>query len=697
MRRLLALLALFVAYLATAKLGLSLASLHPSATAVWPPTGIAIAGVLLLGRSALPAIFAASFTINAITAGSMPTSLGIAVGNTIEAMTGAYLLERWAGGRCVLDRAPTIFRFVALMAPTTALSATIGVTTLALGGYALWSDYGSIWLTWWLGNLSGALVFVPLVLAWSEPRLSRTTERVRPVEIILLFSLVCLSAALTFGGSGPWASHTPLAFLTIPPLAWAAFRFGPRQTSLALAVLSAMATWNTVRGSGPFAIVSSNSALLILETFIATLTATMLAMAAVVTERRRAESERAELLAREHAARIDAETTSSAKDDFLAMLGHELRNPLSAIATAAHVLTLAEPRDGTADQAQRVISRQVKHLAKLVDDLLDLTRITTGKVTLDRRPVDLVALVSRTVDTMDLTPGVNDKRAGPAIHADMGSTPLWVRGDATRLEQIVSNLIMNAIKYTPPEGSIRIEAAHDADRVVLRIMDTGVGIDAALLPRIFDRFIQGDGGPARVQGGLGLGLTLVKHFVELHDGTVSAASRGSGLGSVFTVSLPAALPVSSDAPLASPSFPTRRRVLLVEDQADAREMMRFVLELAGHEVTEASDGPTALNAVARTAPEVAFVDIGLPGINGYEVARQVRAMRGRAVVLIALTGYGQPADRARAEEAGFDLHLVKPVDLTQVTELLERLPRAKPSGPDDEVPAVRAIASTPGL
>jgi signal transduction histidine kinase/CheY-like chemotaxis protein len=672
MRRFLALLALFVAYLAAAKLGLSLAFVHPSATPVWPPTGIAIAGVLLLGRPARPLVFLAAFLINAATAGTLATAAVIGVGNMLEASVGAYFIERWASGRRMLDRAPTIFRFVALMAPTAAISATIGVTTLSVAGYAPWSQYVSIWLTWWMGDLSGGLLLVPLVLAWIEPT-PETSGNARPIEIALLFTLVCASAAITFGGAGPWPNHTPLSFLTIPPLAWAAFRFGHRFASLATATMSTIATWSTVRGSGPFAVSSESTALLILATFIATLTATMLPMAAVVAERRRAEEERARLLDREHAARVDAEATSAAKDDFLAMLGHELRNPLSAIATAAHVLSLDRSRDESADHAQRVINRQVRHLARLVDDLLDVTRVTTGKVTLVHEPVDFSALVLRSIDSLELSSRESDHGPGPQLQVEV-EPGLWVHGDPTRLEQIVANLLTNAIKYTPAGGSVRVVAGAEDDRIVIRVADTGIGIEPELLPHIFERFIQADTGPARGHGGLGLGLTLVKHFVELHRGEVSAASDGAGRGSVFTVSLPTAPATpTAVAPIPAP-VATRRRVLLVEDQVDAREMMRFALELAGHDVTEANDGPSAVAAVADTNPHIAFVDIGLPGFNGYEVARQVRAMRGRAIVLVALTGYGQPSDREQSEGAGFDHHLVKPVDLDRVIELLDALP-----------------------
>jgi signal transduction histidine kinase/CheY-like chemotaxis protein len=615
--------------------------------------------------------------IKVLTAGTAGTAVAIAVGNTLEAMAGAYLIERWADGRRMLDGALTIFRFVGLMAPTAALSALIGVTALSIAGSAPWSNFDSIWLTWWIGDFSGGLLVVPLILAWVD-RAREPAPDVRWFEVALLFALVCASAAVTFGGGGPWPNHAPLAFLTIPPLAWAAFRFRLRYATLAIAVMSTIATWSTVHGSGPFALPSENTALLIVATFIATLTATMLPIAAVVAERRRAEEERLRLLDREHAARLNAEATSSAKDDFLAMLGHELRNPLSAIATAAHVLGLTRNRDESLNHAQRVINRQVKHLARLVDDLLDVTRVTTGKVSLASDAVDLSALVLRSVDALDLSWREHAGELRPKLELAIASG-LWVRGDSTRLEQIVTNLLTNALKYTPADGSVRVEVSAESDAVVIRVADTGIGIDPTLLPHIFDRFIQADTGPARSQGGLGLGLTLVRFFVDLHGGQVSAASEGAGRGSVFTVSLPAiaAPAAATNAPAARAS--SRRRLLLVEDQVDAREMMRFALEIAGHEVFEAADGPSAIARAADLNPDVAFIDIGLPGFNGYEVARQLRAAHGRAIILVALTGYGQPSDRAESETAGFDHHLVKPVDLDKVNALLDQLPQPEPA------------------
>jgi CheY-like chemotaxis protein/anti-sigma regulatory factor (Ser/Thr protein kinase) len=252
--------------------------------------------------------------------------------------------------------------------------------------------------------------------------------------------------------------------------------------------------------------------------------------------------------------------------------------------------------------------------------------------------------------------------------------PAWVNGDATRLEQVVTNLVSNALKFTPAGGTIRVWVGVEGDAAVLRVSDSGVGMDPALLPRIFDLFVQGDQPPERASGGLGIGLTLVRQLVELHGGHVEATSPGPGQGSVFTLRLPR----SSGAPLeradGAGTGPPPRRILLVEDNDDAREMLTALLTLERHDVITASDGPGGVDAALRLRPDVALVDIGLPGLNGYEVARRIRATApGKAIKLIALTGYGQSDDMRRAHEAGFDLHLVKPVEPRRLDEALRAL------------------------
>jgi signal transduction histidine kinase/ActR/RegA family two-component response regulator len=659
MRRILTLAFLFAAYVLAAKLGLSFASVNPSVSAIWPPTGIALGALLVFGRDLWPAILAGAFVANLTTAGSIATSIGIAIGNTLEAVLGAYLVARFARGRAALDRPPDIFRFVAfagMAAPM--VSASLGVTSLAVGGFVSWPVYGSVWLTWWLGDMAGALLVTPLLLVWGTSALIRW-DRAQTLEAILAFLALAAAGFFVFGGAYPAVAHAPIAFMCIPVLVWTAFRFGQRETAVAIVVLSTIAVWGTLAGHGPFAVSMPVDSLVLLQAFMGTVAMMAMAIAALVADQKR-------VLAAAQQAQSEAETANLGKDTFLAMLGHELRNPLAAITTAVHVLDRVAFLDAKASHVREIIAAQVAQLARLVDDLLDVTRVTTGKIVLHRTRADLSAVVGRSIETLAAT-GESERH-----QVEFHGAPTWVDVDSTRLEQVATNLLTNAFKYTPPGGSIVVKVATEKDQAVLTVKDTGIGIASEMLPRIFDLFTQGDRGPDRSQGGLGIGLTLVKRLVELHGGTIDAASGGVGRGSTFTVRLPGAgaARVSEPAPHAAQEL-RARRVIVVEDQADAREMLRVALQLAGHEVFEAADGPQAIEMTAKCLPEIAIVDIGLPGCDGYEVAQQVRqTAHGRTMFLMALTGYGQPEDRRRAEAAGFDLHLVKPVDPERLSAII---------------------------
>jgi PAS domain S-box-containing protein len=386
-----------------------------------------------------------------------------------------------------------------------------------------------------------------------------------------------------------------------------------------------------------------------------------------ISHEKHAEAERQDMLIREQHAREEAESANRAKDEFLAMLGHELRNPLAAITTASHVLQIATTEE-TAAEAQAVIKRQARHLASLVNDLLDAGRVASGKIELKRAPVELAGLVRRVAST--LGPG-----GRPAEHQlALLLQPAWVAGDATRLEQVLSNLLVNAIRYTPPGGHITVSVQAEAADVLLTVEDDGAGIPPELLPRIFALFVQGDRGIERSQGGLGIGLTLVRRLVELHGGTVSAASEGVDRGSRFDVRLPRIEPPSrAEEPAALPTQKPAppRRVLIIEDNDDARGMLGRALRSAGHEVHERTDGPGGAEAAIQLHPDVAIIDIGLPGSNGYEVARRIRRNgAGQAMVLVALTGYNQPDDQQKSFEAGFDVHAAKPIDPQALLKLV---------------------------
>jgi PAS domain S-box-containing protein len=386
-----------------------------------------------------------------------------------------------------------------------------------------------------------------------------------------------------------------------------------------------------------------------------------------VTDRKAAEAEREELLGVAERARGEAEAASRAKDEFLAMLGHELRNPLAAVRNA---VVTARLDDAQRERSLEIARRQTDQLARLLDDLLDVARITQGRITLRREPTYLAGVVARAVET---TRAAVEER-GHTLDVRLPADDVRVDGDPARIEQVIVNLVTNAAKYTEPGGRIGLEVRREGSDAVLAVRDDGVGIAPDMLPRVFDLFAQAERGLDRAQGGLGIGLTIVKRVVELHGGRVEARSDGVGRGAEFVVrlpALPATLEEPSAAPASRPRETVRARILVVEDNVQAAESLVTLLELLGHEVHVAHDGRAALELARAKSPRVLLVDIGLPGMDGYEVARRAREdPRLRDAILFALTGYGRDEDRAAALAAGFDGHLVKPVSVEALEEVV---------------------------
>jgi signal transduction histidine kinase/CheY-like chemotaxis protein len=360
------------------------------------------------------------------------------------------------------------------------------------------------------------------------------------------------------------------------------------------------------------------------------------------------------------------------KSEFLAMLAHELRNPLAPILNALELMRLCPADSAACARAREIASEQISHLARLVDDLLDVSRITHGRIQLRKEIVDLAQVVNQAVDSVR---PLSDTR-GRELSVSLPPEPVRLEADPTRLVQVLSNLLNNATKYTNDGGRIELTAERDGQEVVLRVRDTGIGMAPELLPRVFDLFTQGERGLDRSQGGLGIGLTMVRSLVEMHGGRVTAHSDGLGRGSEFIVRLPV-LPQAPQCPEQAPQTPQHphtspsRRVLVVDDSISTAQSMAALLQLEGHDGRAAFDGPKALETAAAFHPEVVLLDIGMPGMNGYQVAKQLRQMPGlEQTLLVAITGYGQEEDRRRSREAGFQHHLVKPVRLSAVEELL---------------------------
>ena len=376
------------------------------------------------------------------------------------------------------------------------------------------------------------------------------------------------------------------------------------------------------------------------------------------------------------------------KDEFLAMLAHELRNPLAPIYNAVQLMRRKSIDDPQLVWSRDVIERQTMHLSRLVDDLLDVSRITRGKINLTKEPLEVTNLISRAVET---THPLIVERAHDLV-IDVPDEPLRVLGDPTRLTQALGNVLSNAAKYTERGGRITVRVSREGPEVLIRVIDNGEGIPADLLPVIFNLFTQLERTSGHAQGGLGIGLALVRKLVEMHGGSVTAHSDGVGHGSEFVIRLPLQMPTeqigevselhtngSSNGPLDPSAQETgdrvKRRILLADDNNDALESLATLLQLGGHDVVTASNGALALECAERHRPEVMLLDIGMPLLDGYEVARRIRVQPwGRQITLVALTGWGQDSDRRRSREAGFDTHLVKPLDMDKLMDLLERLP-----------------------
>ena len=787
-------------YVAAAKLGFTMAFPAPQVTVVWPPTGIALAALLLLGRRIWPGIALGAFLANVTADETLATACGVTVGNTLEALVGAWALER-AGFHPALDRLRDVLALVVRAAVgSTVVSATIGVTSLCLGAAQPWAAFASLWWVWWVGDAIGDLVMAPLLLVLATaPRIRVRPQRVAEA-MVLAAALFVVSVTLFAGRSGMPMTGYPLHYTIFPFVIWSALRFGQRGSTSVTFAAAAVTIWSTTHGSGPFAMTPPHESLILLQLYMAVVAVTALLLGAAIAERdaaeRRGAADYARLQKSEERLRLaleaghmgvwdwdvatgaitwseslepihglargafsgtfegfqalvhpeDRERVNRAitraleegggydvefrnprpdgtvhwiagkgtavrdpaghavrmlgvgmdvterrrleeelrqraaqladadrrKDEFLAMLAHELRNPLQPLTNALHLLG-----HGNADKERflAMASRQVTHLVRLVDDLLDVSRITQGKITLRKETVRLSELVAQAAETV--RPSLES--SGHSVSVSLPAEPVQLDADPARLAQVLANLLSNAAKYTPPGGSIWLTAERAGDQVAIRVRDTGAGIDPELLPHVFDLFVQGDTPADRAPGGLGIGLTIVRRLVEMHGGRVEAHSAGGGRGSEFIVWLPAAPRPFGEAIVPrdqrKDSAPVRGlRVLVVEDNQDSAESLAELLGLWGHQVHVALDGVTALELAERHRPDVVLSDVGLPGMDGYELARRLRDGRGPArAVLVALTGYGRDDDKRRALEAGFDHHVVKPPDAGVLEELLRRV------------------------
>jgi PAS domain S-box-containing protein len=789
-------------YFCAAKLGLTLAFRHTNVSPVWPPSGIALAAVLWYRYRGAIGVLIGAFLINVATGLSATLAAGIGIGNTLEAITAAFLIHRFFRSDKVFDRARDVVEFVVLVPIiSTTVSATIGNLSLCLGGASTWENFGSLWLTWWLGDGVSALVVAPLLLSFGEFRTQHWPLQRWAEAGLLLVSLSCVGRIVFSGLFHRAYPNYPLAHLVIPFLLWAAFRFGTGGAAIATVVLSGIATWGTTRGFGPFVEPDRNESLVLLQVFIAAVAITALVLAAIVaehknaerrisflasivestddavigktldgtivswnkgaeriygytpdevigrsisilipadrvdelarvsrrpvkggpverydaqrlrkdgqridvsltispikdssgdvsgtssvardvTERRLADDEREKLLVQERKARQEAEIANRLKEEFLGIISHELRTPLNTILGWTNLLRRGALDPECAARALESVERSARQQSRMIEDLLDISRIIGGRAKLDVRPVELGSVVSAAVAA--IAPSAADKHIEIAVGIVEGRT--LITGDSHRMEQVLSNLLSNAIKFTPAGGRIDVRLSRLDSLAEVTVSDNGEGIDPEFLPYVFDRFRQGDSSYTRRHSGLGIGLSIVRYLVESHHGTVAAMSAGAGHGATFKVTLPLAEQDTDEwHPAVAPHPPLQPvelegvRVLVVDDDPDTLELIKVTLQFGGAAVKTAPSARQALDLMKEWIPEVLVSDIGMPDQNGYSLIRTIRMEeKAQAVAALALTGYAGLEDAERARQAGYQMHLAKPITPETLVEAVATLAR----------------------
>ena len=649
-------------YFLAGKLGLQLAFLHASASPVWPPAGVALGGLLVLGYRTWPAIFVGAFLVNVTTAGNLGTSLAIAAGNTLEGLCGAWLVNHFADGPCAFERSKNVFKFAFAAVASALVSPSIGLTSLALAGFADWASYGTIWMTWWLGDATGDLIFAPIVILWGIGSRWRWSGK-KDLEVGLLFLLLLVLGETVFGGWFPiTAKNYPVTFICGPAVVWLAFRMSQRETATGILILSAIAVWGTLRNFGPFVMETENQSLLILQTATAVLAITALALAAGMAERRRAE----EALTKEKSL---VESANRTKDNFLAMLSHELRTPLTPVVAGLETLSRQWLRNEEEKSILEMIRRNIEVETRLIDDLLDVTRISKGKLDLKFATLDAHKAVLNVIEICRSEAGAKRIRINVALSA----VDHYVTADEARFQQMIWNLLKNAIKFSREAGQVTISSANEAPhRLTITVQDNGVGIAPKLIGRIFDPFEQADDSSRKRFGGLGLGLAISRSLAQAHNAVLVAKSEGVNRGSTFSITMETVAFQSQPQALSASDLRISRRVcriLLVDDHVDTCEALKRLLTTHGHTVKVRHDIRSALETAQNDQFDLLISDLGLPDGSGVELMRRLRS--NSSIRGIAISGFGAMADREKSFDAGFSEHLVKPVNAERLETAIQ--------------------------
>ncbi|MGY3075906.1 signal transduction histidine kinase/CheY-like chemotaxis protein [Bradyrhizobium sp. LM6.10] len=679
------LVAIGAIYLVLAKGGLALASIHPSTTPIWPPTGVALAAVLLRGYWTWPAIFAAALIANATTAGSVATAIAIAAGNALEAVVGAYLINRWSGGCNTFSSPDSVAKFVLIcVVIATPISASIGLTSLTIFGYIEQKSFADAWITWWLGDVTGALVIAPVIVLWASSRYHHFERRalLETVGVLTTAAIVGLIAFSPLIEQTP--GRDPLGFLAISPMLWAALRRGPRDTATVALVLAGITIWGTLTGGGPFTTTDLNASFLLVLMFLISITVPSLLLSADVEVRKKAEERlrraRVELERKVAERTQELELASAAKSRFFAMASHDLRQPLHALGLfVAQLRTPLEPVE-RARTIERVDATR-KEMDEMFNSLLDISRIDAGMLIPNISEFPIGRLLQKSETAFDQA--TREK----GLRLRVWPSDAWVRSDAMLLERILLNLVSNAVRYTL-QGGILVGCRRRGEMLRIEVYDTGPGIPEDQKQNIFGEFFQVPAPEQNRTGGLGLGLAIVDRLRLLLNHPIELASA-VGRGSRFTILVPkvdecvkAAAP--ADLPHTGAFAVDGKTILVIADTPIVQEGTGGLLSKWGCSVLAAGSDEAALVRLAEREqrPDLIISDYHLArGKTGIRAIEQINAAFGSSIPAILISGDTAAEPLRDANDRGYVL-LHKPVDPMQLRAVMHKLFRDHAGGRD---------------
>lgn len=650
------------------------------ASIVFPAAALGLMALYFWGYELWPALMLPFLGVLLLHGHHPALATGIALGNVIESLVGAYVLHT-LGFNALLTRLRDSLILIAAAVTGSLLSASIISASVYFFSPAGLAVASSIWSSLWIGHSVSLLAIAPFLLRWTvRPLFTKTSREV--VEGIAVFGTIATLATLF-----TWTPYTSVAsisvvYLLVIPLIWASLRTGPRGISLALALVALITSTGAVFGYA--AEMSSNPMQLLfsVQLLIGTLSLIFLLFTSITEERKEAVQELRSHVTQLEEALLKIRTEDQAKTDFLAMLAHELRNPLAPILSSLELLQAQGATHPDAPKFITVMHSHVQTMTRLLDDLLDISRISRKKFKLQKEPVLLQTVLEQALQTVEQFIASREHK----LQIELPEEPLWLEADPVRLGQVFVNLLNNAAKYTDTGGTLRIQASTQAGKLIIRVSDTGVGIPAHLRRVIFEPFSPASA--MRKPGGLGVGLYLTKRLVELHQGSIAVVDEPGHQGSIFEIELPlptqGVLPMEGTgqvrrrtahrlAPAPHQGRPSALTILVVDDNEAAAQGLAALLTHNGHTTHLAYTGEEALVRAEELTPHVVLLDIGLPGKDGYEVAALLREAHNQSITLVALTGYGQEEDRQKAREAGFDYHLTKPVSIEDVKDVLAQL------------------------